>query len=164
MLAIASHPVQYMSPIFRRMAQHPRLDLQVAYCTLRGAEEGYDPDFGTHVKWDVPVLEGHPWVQVPNRGSGDESFFGLNNPGLWRLIGDGRFDAVLAFTGYWRATFWIAWVRARLSGIAFLFGTDAVSLESRDSSAWKRSIKKILWPLLYRLATQVIVPSSGARD
>ncbi|HVM75425.1 MAG TPA: hypothetical protein VMT75_07260, partial [Candidatus Saccharimonadales bacterium] len=99
-LAIASHPVQYMSPIFRRMAGHPQLDLQVAYCTLRGAEEGYDPEFGANVKWDVPLLDGYPWVHVPNKGSGDESFFGLNNPGLWGMIRDSRYDAVLAFMGY----------------------------------------------------------------
>jgi glycosyltransferase involved in cell wall biosynthesis len=162
-LAIASHPVQYMSPIFRRMAQHPQIDLQVAYCTLRGAEEGYDSEFGTNVKWDVPVLDGYAWVHVPNEGSGDESFLGLNNPGLWKLIRNGRFDAVLVFTGYRRASFWIARVRAWLSGVPFLFGTDAVSLESRDSSAWKRGVKKFFWPLLYRLATQVIVPSSASR-
>ena len=45
-LAVAAHPVQYMAPIFRRMATHTALDLQVAYCTLRGAEAGDDPEFG----------------------------------------------------------------------------------------------------------------------
>ena len=163
-LAVASHPVQYMAPIYRRMASHPRLELQVAFCTLRGAEDGYDTEFGRNVKWDVPVLEGYSWVHVANKGPGDESFFGLNNPGLWSLIRDGRFDAVLAFTGYRRASFWIAWWRARLSGIAFLFGTDAASLDSRDSKSWKRSFKRLSWPLLYRLATHVIVPSTATRD
>ena len=65
-LAVASHPVQYMTPIFRRMAKHPRLDLHVAYCSLRGAEAGHDPEFGTEVKWDVPLLDGYEWTQVPN--------------------------------------------------------------------------------------------------
>jgi hypothetical protein len=66
-LAIGSHPVQYMSPLFRRMAQHPQLDLSVAYCTLRGAQHSYDPDFNTTVKWDIPLLEGYK-QEVPNRG------------------------------------------------------------------------------------------------
>jgi hypothetical protein len=39
-LAVATHPVQYMTPIFRRMATHPSLDFQVAYCALRGAALG----------------------------------------------------------------------------------------------------------------------------
>jgi hypothetical protein len=33
----------------------------------------------------------------------------------------------------------------------------------RDGRAWKSSLKRILWPRLFRLADQVIVPSSGAR-
>jgi glycosyltransferase involved in cell wall biosynthesis len=146
------------------MAEHPRLDLRVAYCSLRGAEEGYDPEFGADVKWDVPLLNGYNWDHVPNQGSGEASFFGLNNPGLWKLIRDEEFDAVLSFTSYRCASFWIARIRAWLSGTPFLFGTDATSLESRDSSFWKRGAKRVFWPLLYRSATQVIVPSSSSRD
>ena len=71
-LVINSHPVQYAAPIYRRMAQHPRLDLHVAYCTLRGAEAAHDPEFGATVKWDTPLLDGYSWTEVPNRGSGAE--------------------------------------------------------------------------------------------
>jgi len=163
-LAIATHPVQYMAPIFRRMAAHPGFDLHVVYCSLRGAEEGHDPEFGTSVKWDVPVLEGYTWSHAPNRGSGAESFFGLRNPGVGRFIREGKYEAVLCFVGYVRATFWIALRAAKSSGTAFLFGTDSVTLTPRDGRAWKSSVKKILWPRLFRLADQVIVPSSGAWD
>jgi glycosyltransferase involved in cell wall biosynthesis len=163
-LALATHPVQYMSPLFRRMAKHPVLDLQVAYCTLRGAEVGHDPDFGTSIQWDVPLLDGYSWTHVPNRGSGAESFFGLFNPVLWNLIREGNFDAMLCFIGYRRATFWLALLAAKLSKSAFLFGTDTTSLAPRDRRAWKAVLKKIVWPRLFRLADQVIVPSSGSRD
>src|SRR5450755_1551861 len=112
-LAIGTHPVQYQVPIFRRMAVHPNLDLQVAYCTLRGAEAAHDPEFGATVKWDVPLLDGYPWQHVPNRGSGAGTFFGLRNAGLWRIIRDGRFDAVLCYVSYRRATFWIARIAAK---------------------------------------------------
>lgn len=163
-LAVATHPVQYMAPIFRRMAAHPGFDLHVAYCSLRGAEAGHDPEFGATVQWDVPLLEGYSWLHVPNRGSGEESFFGLRNPGLSKLICEGKYDAVLCFVGYVRATFWIAWRAAKSSKTAFLFGTDATTLAPRDGRPWKSSVKKILWPRLFRLADQVIVPSSGSRD
>ena len=163
-LAVAAHPVQYMAPIFRRMATHPALDLHVAYCSLRGAEAGHDPEFGASVQWDVPLLDGYPWSQVPNRGSGGDSFFGLRNPGLWKLIRSGNYNAVLCFTGYLCATFWIACMAAKFSKSAFLFGTDATTLMPRDGRAWKSALKKILWPRLFRLADQVIVPSSGSRD
>jgi glycosyltransferase involved in cell wall biosynthesis len=163
-LAVATHPVQYMAPIFRRMSGNPALELHVAYCTLRGAEAGHDPEFGTDIQWDVPLLDGYSWSQIPNRGSGGASFFSLFHPELWKLVGEGNFDAVLCFTGYRNATFWIACIAAKFSKTAFLFGTDATTLMSRDGRAWKSKLKKIFWPRLFRLADQVIVPSSGARD
>jgi glycosyltransferase involved in cell wall biosynthesis len=163
-LAIATHPVQYMAPIFRRMAVHPQLDLHVAYCTLRGAVASHDPEFGATVQWDVPLLDGYHWTHVPNRGSGAESFFGLRNPDLWKFIRQGNFDAVLCYVGYVRASFWIAYFAAKLSRTAFLFGTDATTLKSRDAKAIKRILKKLLWPRLFALADQVIVPSSGTLD
>jgi glycosyltransferase involved in cell wall biosynthesis len=163
-LAVATHPVQYMTPLFRRMAMHPSLDFQVAYCTLRGAEAGHDPEFGASIQWDVPVLDGHSWTHVPNGGSGAESFFGLFNPSLWKLIRNGNYDAVLCFIGYVRASFWIACLASKFFKAAFIFGADATSLTPRDGRNWKIPIKKFFWPRLFRLADQVIVPSSDGRD
>lgn len=163
-LVVASHPVQYMAPLLRRMAVHPALDLQVVYCKLQGAEAGHDPEFGAKIQWDVPLLDGYAWSQVANRGSGAESFLGLINPGVWRLIRQGNFDAVLSFTGYLRATFWIALLAAKLSKTAFLFGTDTTTLAPRDGRSWKAVAKKIFWPRLFHLADQVVVPSSASRD
>ena len=160
-LAVASHPVQYMAPIFRLMAQEPQLDLHVAYCSLRGAQAALDPDFQTSVKWDVPLLDGYPWTEIPNKGSGQESFWGLNNPALREFIRDGKFDALLCFVGYLRASFWIARRAAKASRTAFLFGTDAHSLAPRDGQQWKVSFKKLFWPFLFRQADHVIVPSTG---
>ena len=156
--------MQYGAPLFRLLAQHPQLDFHVAYCSLRGAEGGHDPDFGRDVKWDIPLLDGYAWTHVPNRGSGSESFFGFNNPGIWQLIRDGQFDAVLSYTGYVRATFWISFFAAKFSHTAFLFGTDSISLASRDGRSWKRVFKKLFWPWLFRLADQVIAPSSPTQD
>ena len=67
-LFVASHPVQYQAPLFRRMAKQSSLDLHVAYCTLRGAEAGHDPEFGANIQWDVPLLDGYSWTHVLNRG------------------------------------------------------------------------------------------------
>jgi len=163
-LAVAAHPVQYMAPVLRRMAKHPLLDLCVAYCSLRGAEAGVDPEFGQEVQWDVPLLDGYEWTHVPNKGPERESFWGMNNPGLKDLIQGRRFDAVLSFVGYVRASFWIARSAAKESRSAFLFGTDAITLEPRDEHSWKKWVKKFVWPYVFGLADQVIVPSSAARD
>lgn len=163
-LWVVTHPTQYGSPLFRMTAQHPRLELLVAYCSLQGAEPGMDPEFGREVAWDVPLLDGYQWVHVPNRSSrpGLGKFWGLRNPGLWKLIRVGAFDAVVLSTGYMYASFWIALSAAKFSRSPVLFGTDSHELRSRDNRSWKSRLKKILWPLLFRIPEVVIVPSSGS--
>jgi glycosyltransferase involved in cell wall biosynthesis len=153
-----------MSPVLRQIAQHQQVDLHVAYCSLRGAQPVYDPDFDTTVQWDVPLLAGYTWEEVSNSGSGTESFFGLRNPGLWKLIRGGKFDAVLSYVGYLRASFWISYFACLTSGTAILFGTDASSIVPRSGSARNALLKRAFWPVLFSLADQVIVPSTATRD
>lgn len=162
-LFVGTHPVQYSAPIFRRLAQHPQLEIQVAYCGMQGAELKLDPGFGIDVKWDVPLLEGYEWVALPNRSPVPKSgsFFALFNPGIWRLISRGKFDVVILYTGYTCATFWIALAAAKWNRIPILFGTDAHELVPRDRKDWKLWVKKLLWPRLFGLADVVLAPSTG---
>jgi glycosyltransferase involved in cell wall biosynthesis len=144
------------------MAQHPQLDILVAFCSMQGAERALDTGFGVEVAWDIPLLDGYPWLYVPNRMQAHTSgFFRLLNPDLAYLIHARNFDAVIIYTGYTVASFWIAMVAARACGLAVLFGTDAQTLEARDRKVWKRRVKSWLWPPLFRLADATIVPSSG---
>lgn len=135
----------------------------MAYCGLQGAESHLDQEFGVEVKWDVPLLQGYPWIAIKNRSwcPGLGSFFGLFNPGIWSLVRRENFDAVVLYTGYVYASFWIALAAAKMSGAAVLFGTDAHVLSSRDNQGWRLAIKKLLWPRLFRLPDTVILPSSG---
>lgn len=163
-LMLCSHPTQYSSPLWRRMAQHPRLDVLVAYCSLDGAESYVDSGFGVKVAWDVPLLQDYSWTAIPNvspRPNVDGSVFGLVNPSVWKLIREGQFDAVVVLTGYLCATFWIALMAAKTSGTPILFGTDSTTLRPQNGRAWKGAIKKLFWPLLFRMADVVIVPSNG---
>ncbi|HXX44377.1 MAG TPA: glycosyltransferase family 4 protein [Candidatus Acidoferrales bacterium] len=130
---------------------------------MQGAEPELDPDFEVEVKWDIPLLDGYSWVHLPNRFGPPKlgSFFGLVNTGIWKLIRQGHFDAVVVYTGYVYATFWIALAAAKARGTAILFGTDAHDLAPRDASRWKRRVKKWLWPRLFRLADIVPVVSTG---
>jgi len=166
LLLVCTHPVQYASPGLRLMAAHPRLDIHVAYCSLQGAEAVVDTEFGHQVKWDVPLLDGYQWTRLrnlaPSPGLGH--FFGLVNPGLWEIVRDGRFDAVLLYTGYGYASFWIALLAAKLSGTAVFFGTDASSIQPRGRSRWKVLIKPFLLSRIYRLADGKWAASSAGKE
>jgi glycosyltransferase involved in cell wall biosynthesis len=139
------------------------LDIQVAYCSLQGAEKGLDPGFGIEIAWDVPLLDGYPWVQVPNRSLRPrlERFFGLVNPGLYRLLSRGRFDAVVNFIGYAYLSSWLLFLSAKLQGVPLLFGTDATSLASRDHKTWKQALKRAVLPHIFGLADVALAPCSA---
>ncbi len=131
---------------------------------LGGAKAAHDPEFNTTVQWDVPLLDGFPWTEIENKGDGRPGFFGLLNPGMWKFIRQGKFDAAICYTGYIRATFWIGYFACKFSRTAFLFGTDSFTLVARDGRSWKPFVKKLFWPFLYRMADQAIVVSSPGRD
>jgi glycosyltransferase involved in cell wall biosynthesis len=163
LLIVAPHVVQYSSPLFREMARHPQLDLLVSYCSMQGAESGVDPGFCIEVSWDTPLLEGYTWTNVPNRAwrAGSDHFFGLLNPGLWALIGDGHFDALL-ICGYYFASAWIAVCAAKRFGVPFIFVSDSHSLQSwRTRSRWKLALKKRLLRWIFSLSDAVVVSSTG---
>jgi glycosyltransferase involved in cell wall biosynthesis len=162
-LLLGSHPTQYSSPVFRRLARDTRLEIQVAYCSLHGAKAGYDPGFEREIVWDIPLLDGYIWNELPNRASrpGLERFWGLVNPAVWKLIRQGNFDAVVIYTGYLYATFWIAVAAAKMSRTAIVFGTDSHTLDSQKARFWKKTAKRIFWPRLFRLADVAIGQSSG---
>ena len=162
-LLLCSHPTQYSAPMWRRLAKHPGMEVLVAYCSLKGAEVHLDPGFGVEVAWDVPLLDDYRWVQIKNFSprSGFDGFLGLINPGVWKLIQKNRFDAVAVFTGYMCATFWVAFLAAKVFGTPLIYGTDATTLNPVDGRTWKAKAKKCFWPWLFQRADAVIAPSSG---
>src|SRR6478672_3201885 len=164
LLIVATHPVQYSAPIFRLMAQHPQLDILVAYCNMQGAEAGLDQGFGVKLAWDIPLLDSYPWIQVKNLSFKPNlsHFWGLVNWELIKLLQEKQFDAILSFTGYNYATFWIVASMAKLKKIPFLFSTDAHELRPRSRESWKTKLKGIILPFIYSLADTVIVASSGS--
>src|SRR5579871_4951239 len=88
-LLVATHPVQYSAPIFRMLAADPRAKIQVAYCSLEGSSSSnFDEGFGVNVQWDVPLLDGYPWIAMRNISPRPRvgSFLGLVNTQIWRLI------------------------------------------------------------------------------
>lgn len=166
LLLICSHAVQYASPVFRVMAHHPRLETEVAYCSLQGAQGGVDPEFGREVKWDVPLLDGYSWKEAPNRSlrPGFGRFFGLLNPGLWRMVRKGRYDAVVIYTGYRYASFWIALAAAKFSGAKVIFGTDATTMQLRDGAKLKLWLKPRMLSRIYKFADSTWSASVAGKE
>jgi hypothetical protein len=59
-----------MAPVLRQIAEDPRIDLEVAHCCMRGVHTTCYPEFATAVQWDIPLLGGNKWVEIPNLSAG----------------------------------------------------------------------------------------------
>jgi len=101
---VVSHPIQYYSPWFRRIALEPSLRIRVFYLDDQGQHRKQDREFGKSFFWDVDLLSGYDYEFVPNvaKHPGAHHFWGLCNPGLRATINQFSPDGLLLFGyNYW---------------------------------------------------------------
>ena len=148
---------------FRRYAEDSRLEIVVAFCSMRGTELAVDPDFATSIAWDIPLLDGYRWVRSRDlAGRRVRRIVGSFNPDLWRIVRRGAFDVVVCY-GYRSASFWIAALAARASGAKLVWATDANRVEPRGDrqiDRWKPRFKRLVIPRLLGVSDAVLASSS----
>src|SRR3989338_2518915 len=93
---LATHPIQYYAPLFRRLARIQNLNLAVFYGHNPTSEQqgiGFDVSF----HWDVDLTEGYPHVWLNNRSKrpGLQNFSGCDTPEISGIIHREQFDAFL---------------------------------------------------------------------
>ena len=97
---VATHPIQYYAPLFRRLTSRRNLDLHVFY-GLPGSTTAaaFDPGFGQQVQWDIPLLDGYAHTFVPNesRQPGTDRFQGIVSPSLVKHLVSWSPNAVLIY-------------------------------------------------------------------
>jgi len=94
---VSTHPIQYHTAWFRRLAAEPGLDLEVLYCHDATAKEQADAGFGVEFDWDVSLLDGYPhrFLRNLSKQPGIAGFGGLDTPEIKDIIARERFDAVM---------------------------------------------------------------------
>jgi glycosyltransferase involved in cell wall biosynthesis len=130
----ASHPIQYLAPWFAQLAQDPRIDLTVLYGSLDGqTRAATDRDFGQAVRWDVDLLSGYRFVELPSHSlrPGLDRFFGVASLALFRLLRRERFDAVVIL-GWNYALYPLALLAALSSGTPVILRGDSVRYVDAD--------------------------------
>jgi glycosyltransferase involved in cell wall biosynthesis len=121
---LASHPIQYFTPLYRRLAGHPQIDIEVWFCRDFGVRRTYDKQFGQAIQWDTDLLAGYPYRFLRNLSPIRDTFNPLHavNPGaFFRLLAG--FDAVW-MNGYAYPSNWFAAGAARLRKTRILWRSD----------------------------------------
>jgi len=141
---LASHPIQYQAPLFRKLAEHPEIDLVVYYGCDYGIADRAQPGIGKAMVWDIPLLEGYPYKFLKNSGMGElaSGFWWQANWDIREELREGHYDALLIYHLYSVATSWIAWFWGQAMGVPLLYRGDVFI--NPEASKTKEYLKKLL--------------------
>jgi glycosyltransferase involved in cell wall biosynthesis len=137
---VTTHPIQYNAPLFARLSEMPGIELKVFYTWSQTRQGGqYDPDFGRHVEWDIPLLEGYAYCFVENtsRRPGSDHFRGIVNPTLVETLRQWSADAILVYS--WPFQSHLQVLRHFRGRVPLLFRGDSTLL---DRGSWLRSLAR----------------------
>jgi glycosyltransferase involved in cell wall biosynthesis len=158
---VASHPVQYQAPFFRRLAQ--RADLTVFFCqrhepALERAA-GYESGFS----WDVPLTDGyrHEWLTNIAPRPAVDRFSGCDTPDIAERLAERAFDACIV-QGWYLKSYAQAILACRRRRIPVLLRGDSQLATNR--SAIKRAIKYLPYRVLLNAAAGHLVVGTANRE
>ena len=94
---IASHPIQYVAPLYQRLARRDDLAIKVFFTWHAAEAPVADRGFGEPVAWDIPLAQGYDFERIANVAAdpGTHHFFGLRNPMLVDRVMAWQPDAVI---------------------------------------------------------------------
>lgn len=97
---IATHPIQYYSPIYKGLSRYDNYEIKVFYTWGNSSIHKFEREFNKDVKWDIPLLDGYNYEFCTNisKDKGTHHFNGINaidlnekveayNPDLVCIIG-----------------------------------------------------------------------------
>lgn len=147
--AVAAGPVFYQTPLYRELAEDPRVDLTVFFASSGGVRP-YDASFGNRaISWDIDLVGGYPhrFLKAANSNEVRGGFFALRDWDIVKEIRRGHFDAVWVH-GFSYFTLALAILAALTKRIPVLLREEQTLLHERP---WpKRWIRALVLRALFR--------------
>jgi glycosyltransferase involved in cell wall biosynthesis len=160
---LLSHPIQYKSPLLRRIVQEPDIRLTVFFRSDFSIANYLDPGFGVNLQFDVDLLAGFEHHFLPALGRNDKlSFVAPLNYGLGKHLRNGRFDAIWVH-GYGSAYNLYALGLAKSLGLRVLL-SDEAHLRSRVRSSLDQLKADAVFAYLRRCVDGFLAIGSANRD
>jgi glycosyltransferase involved in cell wall biosynthesis len=135
---LASHPIQYLSPLLRELARD--CDLHVYYAHRQSAEGQAAAGYGVAFEWDSDLFAGYDFTFLENvaRRPDVGRFDGCNCPELSEIIARGNFDAFIV-TGWYLLAYWQAVTACRAHGVPVFVRGDS---QLRTPRSWPKQLAK----------------------
>ena len=144
---LASHPIQYQTPLFRELAKSVNLHVFFAHNLTPQAQA--DAGFGVAFEWDTDLFSGYKHTFLTNyaRRPGTGSFLGCDTPQITTEIKSGGFDAFLVM-GWYLKSYWQAVRACHRYNVPVMVRGDSQLVTPR--SQCKQAIKSLLYPWVIR--------------
>ncbi len=139
-----SHPIQYFAPLFAKLDKV--IDLHVHYYSDVSVKGKVDYEFGTEVKWDIPLLKGYKHSFLPNWSKSQSMhsrFRDAFNPRIIKKIFKSNADIIIV-NGWSYASDWLVILAAKLAGKKLWLRAETPMNQEQRKSKKVRFIKKLL--------------------
>jgi len=148
---LASHPIQYQAPLFKKITENSQIDLMVYFNWDFGVgEESFADEFGKKIKWDIPILEGYKYKFLKNFFlKPSDIFFGQINLGIIKELVINNYDAVVVF-GWNSFTNWLVFLTKFIHRTRIILQSESPLNQELLKSKWKIKIKKIILGWLFK--------------
>lgn len=157
---LASHPVQYYSPLYRELAR--QVDVEVLFAHRATPAEQGRAGFGLAFDWDVDITKGYPHTFLTNvsQAPATDRFTGCDTPEIGRRLREGRYDALLVH-GWHLKSYVQGILAARRLGLPVLVRGDSQLATPR--SALKHALKTLSFPALLRIFAAALYVGERSR-
>lgn len=150
---LGSHPIQYFSPLYKRLALEENIDLTVYYCSRQGVDEYQDIGLGITLQWDIPLLDGYNYKFLPDIWGNVPSMFTprMLQLAIFNEIVHGGYDALWIY-GYQHPTYLLAIAAAKMSKTALLIRTEShLKLARLQQRTMMNKIRPSILKLIHKL-------------
>lgn len=135
---VISHPIQHFAPLYAQLSASTELELKVFFIAENGLRHYHDQEFGTQVKWDVPLTEGYPHEFVePGNILDDFSFLSVDSRSLVEKVEQFKPDFIWLH-GYAQRANWRV-LLARPNNARIIYSSDS---NLADHRSWLRTVLK----------------------
>jgi glycosyltransferase involved in cell wall biosynthesis len=144
LIQIISHPIQYQSPLYERLAADEDFDFEVFYCLKTDEKKIKDTEFGVAIAWDIPLLKGYKYTFLKNYALKEslDSFTGLINFGVIKTLFKAKKNSIIWIHGWNYATLIMALIFGKLLGHRIFFrGDNTAVIENKKPNTFIKRLK-----------------------
>src|SRR6185437_2114452 len=160
---LTTHPIQYTTPLFRKLAARSDVDLRVYYCHNATPQEQSAAGFGVPFEWDIGLLGGYEHTFLENVAArpATSGFWGMDVPGIGGQIEQDKLDALLINGWHFKGAFQ-AMFAGRRHRVPILLRSDSHLLTAR--SRITLAVKSLTYPRFIRRADGFLAAGQLAKN